>query len=85
MPWRVKCNKQTQKYAPTPCGDPCGGDPRVEAGTGVTQTQSRQIGGKGPGQGRETLQRAGSVGWDSRPRGAYLLTTFYTTHTPPAL
>ena len=48
VPWRVKCNKQTQKYAPTPCGgDPCG-----EAGTGVTQTQSRQIGGEGARQGQ---------------------------------
>ena len=34
LPWRVKCNRQTQKYATTPCGgDPCG-----EVGTGVTQT-----------------------------------------------
>ena len=48
LPWRVKSNKQTQKYTPTLCdGDPCG-----EAGTGVTQTQSRQIGKEGARQGQ---------------------------------
>ena len=86
MPWRVKCNKQTQKYALAPCGDPCGGDPCDEAGTGVTQTQSRQIEGEGARAGQGDSAKGGKRRMGLATTWGVLTYYFlYYTHTTCSL